>query len=95
VSVLPEQETEKLVAILNRVGVLLGNFVVDAVLVAPALKHLVPRIRLDPSSSWATATAEPIPASEVIMECKPVEAMATIRTQSWLAKRTSWQLDGM
>jgi peptidylprolyl isomerase len=98
VSVVPEQETiseSNEATLVDRVGVLLASFAVDVVLVAPALKHLVPRIRLDPSSSWATATAEPIPASEVIMECKPVEAMATIRTQSWLAKRTSWQLDGM
>jgi hypothetical protein len=85
-----KQKGEYEAALVDRVGVLLGNFVVDAVLVAPALKHLVPRIRLDPSSSWATATAEPVPASEVIMEAKPVEAMATIRTQSWLTKRTSW-----
>jgi cyclophilin family peptidyl-prolyl cis-trans isomerase len=91
-----ESETDE-AALVDRVGVLLENFAVDVVLVAPALKHLVPRVRLDPSSSWATdSTAEPIPASEVIMEAKPVEAMATIRTQSWLAKRTtSWQLDGM
>jgi hypothetical protein len=91
-----ESETDE-AALVDRVGVLLENFIVDVVLVTPALKHLVPRVRLDPSSSWATdSTAEPIPASEVILEAKPVEAMATIRTQSWLAKRTtSWQLDGM
>jgi hypothetical protein len=88
-------------AVVDRVSDLLKNFAVDVVLVAPACKHLLPRIRLDPSL-WTTTTAgttsqstEPVPASEVILQAKPVDAMTTIRTQSWLAKRTSWQLDGM
>jgi cyclophilin family peptidyl-prolyl cis-trans isomerase len=88
-------------AVVDRVSDLLKNFAVDVVLVAPACKHLLPRIRLDPSL-WTTTTAgttsqstEPVPASEVILQAKPVDAMTTVRTQSWLAKRTSWQLDGM
>lgn len=81
-------------AVVDRVSDLLENFAVDVILVAPACKDLMPRIRLDPFL-WATTDTEQVPASEVIMEAKPVEAMATIRTQSWLAKQISWQLDGM
>jgi peptidylprolyl isomerase len=93
VSVLQETESDD-AALIDRVSDLLENFAVDVVLVAPACKDLVPRIRLDPSS-WITTATEPVPASEVILEAKPVEALVTIRTQSWLAKRTSWHLDGM
>jgi cyclophilin family peptidyl-prolyl cis-trans isomerase len=87
VSVLQETESDD-AALIDRVSDLLENFAVDVILVAPACKDLVPRIRLDPSS-WIKTATEPVPASEVILEAKPVEALVTIRTQSWLAKRTS------
>jgi hypothetical protein len=93
VTVLQETEIDD-TALVERVSDLLENFAVDVILVAPACKDLVTRIRLDPSS-WTTTATEQVPASEVILEAKPVDALATIHTRSWLAKRTAWQLGGM
>jgi cyclophilin family peptidyl-prolyl cis-trans isomerase len=80
-------------AILNQVSDLLKSFAVDVVLVAPACRDLVPNIKLNPL--WNShASSEGFPVGQVVMEAKPVEALSTIRTQSWLAKITPWQLDG-
>ena len=56
---------------------LLENFGVDVILVAPACFSLVADFGLPPKwSSWKK--------SGVILEAKYVEALAVIRSQSWL-----------
>lgn len=71
-----------------RVEELLGAFAVDVVIVAPVCKSIISKISLP--QAWNDAG---IPATEVVMEAKPVEALASVRTKSWLSKN-GWRLEG-
>lgn len=72
-------------SILDKVKNLLLNFGVDVILVAPACTDLMMPLELPPS--W------PFDKTKVVIEAKPVEALAVVHTQSWLSNE--WQLDGL
>jgi peptidylprolyl isomerase len=69
------------------VNELLANFEVDVVLVAPACKSVIAAIQLP--ESWNRKTT-----AGFVLEAKPVEAFARVRTMSWLSQETGWKLDG-
>jgi peptidylprolyl isomerase len=69
---------------------LLGNFSADVVVIAPASYKSV-KSSLELPKSWQ---ASGFNLDEVVLEAKPVEALSKVRSQSWLAKRIHWQLDG-
>jgi cyclophilin family peptidyl-prolyl cis-trans isomerase len=71
-----------------RLKELLTDFGIDVVLVAPACKETI--VSLEIPSYWASIGG----AEEVLLESKPVGALAAVRTQSWLSKRPQWHLDG-
>jgi len=71
---------------------LLGNFAADIVLVAPACKDIISKIEV--AKSWAIGETQ-IPIQQIVLEAKPLEASKVIRSKSWIAQQTPWQLDGM
>ena len=71
-----------------RIEELLGTFAIDAVIVAPVCKSVIPKISLP--KRWTDAN---IQAAEVILETKPVESMAAVHNNTWLAKQP-WRLEG-
>jgi len=71
----------------QRIVDLLSSFAVDVVVIAPACSHIIKSITLP--SSW-----DGIPLEEVVLEAKPVTALTTVWTQSWLAKQRGFSLDG-
>ncbi|CAB9498845.1 cis-trans isomerase [Seminavis robusta] len=73
---------------ISRLNELLGSFFVDVIVVAPVCKAIIPKLSLPKSWSDAKVTME-----EAIIDAKPVEAIACVRTKSWLAKR-DWRLEG-
>jgi hypothetical protein len=76
---------------LERVTELLERFEVDVVMVAPACsKHILNSVKLPEAWSSAGLTVE-----QVVMVVKPVEALDAVCHKSWVAKQSSWQLDGM
>lgn len=80
---------------IDRIAELLGRFATDVVLVAPTCAGLLDN-RLEISPSWKECKSligAEIRISEVILVAKPVEAVATIRIKSWVAKRRpDWRL---
>lgn len=80
---LPEEAMQ-----LRRIKELLGSFAIDVLLVAPVCKATIQNVALP--SSYADAN---ISASEVVLEAKPVEALAAVRSKSWLSKK-GWRLEG-
>ena len=73
----------------SKISELLGNFAVDVVILAPACQRAKGNVTLP--QSWE---GKGIGIEEVVLESKPVDALATIRESSWLTKRANWQLDG-
>jgi peptidylprolyl isomerase len=67
---------------------MLETFSVDVAIVAPACKAVIRKIKLP--ELWNCANVSP---DEVLMEAKPVEALACVRTKSWLSRR-GWRLEG-
>lgn len=72
---------------LEKIDNVLSNFSVDVVVVAPACSHMQKSITLPPS--W-----DGIPVDQVVLEAKPVSALTTVWTQSWLTKQRGFPLDG-
>ena len=54
----------------------------------PVCKAIISKITLP--QPWIDAK---ISASEVVIDAKPVDALATVRGESWLAKK-GWHLEG-
>jgi len=86
---------------------LLSEFMVDVVLVAPVYADLVRSSSSCSSSvgippSWVEEQqyrlgGETIVGSieEIFIVAKPIEALTKIRDESWLRRKSSWQLDGV
>lgn len=72
----------------TRIDDLLCSFSIDVVLVAPACNHICTSIKLPPS--W-----DGIPVDHVVLQAKPVNALATVWTCSWLTKLRHYPLDGL
>jgi peptidylprolyl isomerase len=71
----------------DRVVALLNDFSVDVIVVAPACRmELTLPLPVDHASLWEGRT--------VVVQAKPVDALTTIRQQTWLADQ-DWQLDGV
>lgn len=75
----------------SRLVELVGTFSVDVVIIAPACKGVKSVLPLQVSKAWE---AMGISMDEIFLEAKPVEALDAVRTKSWLAKQSQWQLDG-
>jgi hypothetical protein len=73
----------------SRLVELLGTFSVDVVIIAPACKGVKSVLSLP--KAWEEMG---ISMDEIVLEAKPVEALDAVRTKSWLAKQSQWQLDG-
>lgn len=72
--------------VVKRITDLLSDFAVDVVVIAPACNNQCSSITLPPC--W-----NDIPISKVLLEAKPVNALTTVWTQSWLTD-ASFALDG-
>jgi len=77
--------------VLARLSDLLASFAVDVVIVAPACKTLVMDAGVLLPAPW---TDNNIHLEEVFLEAKPVDALAVVRTKSWLASKDSWHMQG-
>ena len=71
---------------------LLGNFRVDVVLVAPACKSITASMNLPPM--WCTIDNS-LTVDQVLLECKPADALRVIQTQSWLSTKSAWHFDSL
>ena len=71
---------------MSRINELLGHFTVDVLLIAPVCKGIISQIMLP--ESWLD---EGISMAEVVAEAKPVDALSTVRTKTWLVKK-DWRL---
>lgn len=70
----------------------LSIFSVDVVVVAPACKELKTNMGDHLPKSWSGVG---FTIDEVVLIAKPLEALSSVHTKSWLAKhRDQWQLDG-
>jgi len=78
----PGEESQK-----ARLEELLGTSSVDVILVAPACKAIIPNLSLP--QIWKEAK---IPMDEIVIEAKPLEALACVHTRSWLSKK-DWRLE--
>lgn len=65
---------------------LLNDFVVDVIVVAPASSAHVSLPLEDLSSAWE--------GKEAVVQAKPIQALAIVREQTWLAKQSHWRIDG-
>lgn len=72
---------------------LLETFAVDLVVLAPACKTIKALIVLPPN--WIFVGGGKPTLEEVILETKPIQALSTIHSQSWISKQSNWQLDGI
>ena len=75
-------------AVQEHVVQLLNEFAVDVVVVAPACSQelVLPLANLD--EAWK--------GKEVVVQAKPVQALAAVRQQTWLLDQQAvWQLDGL
>ena len=70
----------------------LGNFRVDVILVAPACKSIM--ASMDPPPIWS-AIDNTLSVDQVILECKPADALRVIQTQSWLSMKSDWHFDSL
>lgn len=73
-------------SLLERLQALLRNFAVDVVVVAPACSPQVTGTSLDLPAAFGDR--------QVVVTAKPVQALAAVRQQTWLAEQNDWQLDG-
>jgi len=86
---------------------LLSKFMVDVILVAPVYAKLVQSTNSCSSSvgippSWMDEQRHHLndetvveSLEEIFIVAKPIEALSKIRDESWLRRRSSWQLDGV
>ena len=83
--------------VLQKVHDLLQSFAIDVVLIAPACRNIMEQIIVPESFCTTTIhTMLPIAKCNVIFECKPLDAMTTVSTQSWLYQYLSagiWKFD--
>ena len=69
----------------------LETFAIDVILVAPASKEAIVSSGLELPAVWG----DEIAFDEVVIDAKPVGALAALRTRSWMSqKRQQWPLDG-
>ena len=73
-------------SLLERLQALLRDFAVDVVVVAPACSPQVAGASLDLPAAFGDR--------QVVVTAKPVQALAAVRQQTWLAEQSDWQLDG-
>lgn len=85
---IPTATTEGNTGAQRRINQLLEEFSADVVVVAPACKTFQASIEIP--KSWHEAFGK----EDIVVVSKPVEALAAVRSKSWLAKRAHWQLDG-
>jgi hypothetical protein len=85
-----DDETALIVAA-QRISELLGTFAVDVVIIAPACNNV--KRFIDLPKTWKHRDML-LSVDEVVIEAKPVEALAAVFTKSWIAQRKTWQLDG-
>lgn len=69
---------------LAKLSNLISDYSIDFILVAPACNAIIDAVQV----SWLESS--PVDAEKVIMECKPLDAMATVKSKSWLADKESW-----
>jgi cyclophilin family peptidyl-prolyl cis-trans isomerase len=81
--------TETTENILQKVYHLLESYAIDVVLIAPACRNIIEQIVV-PESFCVTIEQQQEPSTiniskcNVILECKPLDAIRTVYTQSWL-----------
>lgn len=79
--------------ILDEVTKKLESFSIDIVLVAPVYGDRFKTF--DIPESWCKTFVNKQPeCHEVILVCKPVDAMIAIKETAWVSKMDTWQLDG-
>lgn len=83
-----DYETQELVT--KRIYDDLDNFAIDVVLFAPACSDIRKKMTTLPPS-W---NREEIPIDQVLLESKPVDALTTVWTRSWLTLQRHYALDG-
>ena len=105
----PNTDTNENVA--QKVYDLLQSYSIDVVLVAPSCRNIMEQIKI-PDSFFitATATSQPptqqhelpntvhISKSNVIIECKPLDAITAVYSQSWLHQYNTtgiWKFDSI
>eukprot|EP00980_Cylindrotheca_fusiformis_P017605 scaffold5517_cov135-Cylindrotheca_fusiformis.AAC.35 len=71
------------------VSKLLANFCVDVVLVAPACKDIKTSILLPVAWSRKEEIAD-----EVVIVAKPIDALTSVHSSSWMSRQTTWKFDG-
>jgi hypothetical protein len=70
----------------------LATFTADVVVIAPACKELKLKMGKQLPESWNNSG---FTFDEVVLISKPLEAVSSIHSESWLSKhRDQWQLDG-
>jgi hypothetical protein len=89
--IVSELEGDKLDATAQATAIskLLGGFSVDVALIAPACRAVKASIVLP--AFWRENN---LSVDEVVLEAKPIDALASIHSGSWMANRSTWQLDG-
>ena len=105
--------TNKNEAIVQNIYDLLQSYAIDVVLVAPACRNTMEQIKIPESFCTTAITNIPPPTqppeqsqqsllqiskSNVILECKPLEAITAVYTQSWLHQYNStgiWKFDSL
>ncbi len=72
----------------------LNSFSADIVLIAPACKDV--RGFMELPQSWIGVTGAILEVDDVVLIAKPLEALPSIRSKSWVSKQHihQWQLDG-
>jgi cyclophilin family peptidyl-prolyl cis-trans isomerase len=70
---------------------LLDKYCVDVIVVAPSCRAMIDGIEVPPS--WRAVDSS-ISIHQIILESKPVDTLAAVRSQSWLSTKAAWHLDG-
>ncbi len=90
-----DPRTDNIEAIVKKVYDLLSSYSIDVILIAPACRNILEQITIPESFA---KVHEPLPhtisKSNVILECKPLDALTAVYTQSWLHQYHSiWKFD--
>ena len=99
-----DPRTDNIEAIIKKVYDLLSSYSIDVILIAPACRNILEQITIPESFATKVPPAhhEAVllpPAmisnrSNVILECKPLDALTAVYTQSWLHQYHSvWKFD--
>ena len=85
---LSEDTFENTEAVVERIAQLLGRYSIDLVFVVPASKAVQQALSLP--KSWEAIASS---LDQVVMSSKPIDALATVTSKSWIAQKEGLQFD--